>query len=236
MQNKTPSLFTSLALLGILAILVGFLNTFIIPLVSGTKTWPLSIYLHGAFVFGWVILFLLQSVFIQQKKHKAHFSLGRLGTFIAIGAAISILPAALYQCERELKEGLGEIAISAIVGSVSSALMFLTFVSLGIYFRKKPAIHKRFLLLATIVLIWPAWFRWRHYFPSVARPEIWFSVVLADSLILVAFIWDWFRHQRIHPALLFGGLFIITENILEIFFFDSAPWRTIAHFIYDILT
>jgi len=115
-------------------------------------------------------------------------------------------------------------------------LIFLSFVTLAIYFRKKPQAHKRFMLLATIVLLWPAWFRWRHYFPSVTRPDIWFGIVLADSLIIIAFIWDWLKNKKIHPVLLYGGLFFIIENVIEIILFDTPVWRAIASFLYNILS
>lgn len=240
MQTKKASkskftFFTAIAWLGIIAILVGFLKTFIIPIISGTKTWPMAIYAHAFFVFGWVVIFLTQSLLIQNRKYNTHIFIGKWSAFIALGAAISIIPAALYQVERELKEGLGQTAISPIVGSVASATMFLSLVTLAIVYRKSPQIHKRLMLLATILLIWPAWFRWRHYFPSVERPDIWFAVVLADSLIIVAFIWDWLRNQRIHPALLCGGLFIISENVMEILLFDSSGWRIIANALYNFL-
>jgi len=234
--NRTNlTFFTAVALIGIAAILIGFLKTFIIPILSGTKTWPFAIYLHASFVFGWVLLFLIQSLLIQNKKYKTHIFIVRWAAFIAVGAAVSIIPAALYQCERELKEGLGQTAISAIVGSLASATMFLALVTFAIVYRKKSQIHKRLMLLATILLIWPAWFRWRHYFPSVERPDIWFAVVLADSLIIVAFIWDWIKNKRIHLTLLFGGLFIIAESCMEILLFDSSGWRVLANAVYNFL-
>lgn len=234
-RKSKLSFFTAMALLGIMVILAGFLKTFIIPVTAGTKTWPVAIYVHGSLVFGWVLIFLVQSLLIQHKKYKTHMFIGRWATLIAVGAAFSIIPAALYQCERELNEGAGQTAISSIVGSLASATMFLAFVTLGIVYRKKAPIHKRLILLATILLIWPAWFRWRHYFPSVERPDIWFAVVLADSLILVAFIWDWLKNKRIHPALLYGGLFILAENVMEILLFDSSGWRVIANALYNWL-
>lgn len=234
-KNKL-TFFSAIAILGMIAILVGFLKTFIIPIISGTKTWPIAIYAHAGLVFGWVLIFLIQSLLIQNKKYKTHIFIGRLAAFFAVGAAVSIIPAALYQCDRELKEGLGQTAISSIVGSLASATMFLALVTFGVVYKKNSQAHKRLMLLATILLIWPAWFRWRHYFPSIERPDIWFAVVLSDSLIIVAFIWDWLKNNRIHPALLFGGLFIIAENIMEILLFDSNGWRVIANGIYNFLT
>jgi hypothetical protein len=64
--------------------------------------------------------------------------------------------------------------------------------------------------------------------PSVERPEIWFASVLANSLIIVAFIWDWIKNKRIHLTLLLGGLFI-AESCMEILLFDSSGWRVLAN-------
>ena len=233
LAHFSPSFFVLLSLVGIGAVLVGFAKTFIYPLFAGTKTWPYSIYLHAMFVFGWIILFLVQSILVQRRNLKLHRQLGKVGFFIALGAAVSIIPAALFQCERELKQGLGQTAVSSILGAVLSSAIFFTLVALAIGYKRKPAIHKRLMLLATIVLLWPAWFRWRHYFPSVPRPDIWFGIVLADSLILLAFVWDWKRNTSIHPVLLFTGLAIIVEQTLEIILFDSPGWRIVANLIYE---
>ncbi|MFN5549014.1 MAG: hypothetical protein ACK5BJ_07665 [Bacteroidota bacterium] len=227
--------FTTIAFIGIAAILIGFSKTFIIPFLSGTKSWPWMIYLHAAFAFCWVLLFLCQSWLVKIKKQQLHFVIGRFGIFIALGTAVTILPASMYQCERELREGLGHIAISSILGSLISAIIFFAFVCLAIAYRTKPQSHKRFMLLATIILLWPAWFRWRHYFPSVQEPHIWFAIVLADALIFVSFAWDWIKNKRIHPALLFGGIFIVAEQCIELMLFDSSGWRLIATNIYNFV-
>ena len=91
------------------------------------------------------------------------------------------------------------------------------------------------MLLATIVVLWPAWFRFRHYFPSVPRPDIWFAFVLADSLIIFAWIWDKIKNGNIHPVLKWVGLFIILEQSFEVVAFDSLMWRTIGKLIYNAI-
>lgn len=162
--------------------------------------------------------------------------MGILGLLIASGVAITIIPVGLYAVEKELKLGLGETAVSGIVGNGTSALLFISLVLGGLYYRNKPEVHKRLLLLSTIVILWPAWFRFRHYFPSIERPDIWFAVVLADSLIVISFIWDKMSIGRIHPTLLIIGLAIIIEHSLEVIMFDSELWRMIAHYMYELLT
>ncbi|UJH92148.1 hypothetical protein LZ575_06090 [Antarcticibacterium sp. 1MA-6-2] len=92
------------------------------------------------------------------------------------------------------------------------------------------------MLLATLVIIWPAWFRFRHYFPAVPRPDVWFGFILADSFILVAMLWDKIVHGKIHPVLLYTGSFIVLEHILEVLLFDSYYWRIISRALYHFYT
>lgn len=234
-RNK-PSFFLIIGWIGLFAVLIGFATTFIIPVSAGTFKAPFVIYLHGAFAFSWVILYLTQTNLIHFKSYRIHIALGYLGIFLALGVAITMLPAGVYQVKRDLNEGLGDTAISAIVGIFTAAIIFLALVSAAIVNRKKPERHKRFMLLAIILVLFPAWFRFRHYFPSVSRPDIWFAVVLSDSFIVFAWIRDKIVNGKIHPVLSYFGTLLIVENVVEIILYDSNSWRSIAKVIYDFLS
>jgi hypothetical protein len=172
---------------------------------------------------------------IHFKNYQTHIILGILGIFIAIGAAVTMVPVGKYAVDKDLKLGLGEMAYSTIFGVVTSAIMFMLLVGAGILYRNYPKVHKRLMLLATIVLLWPAWFRFRHYFPSVPRPDIWFALVLADSLIALSWVRDKIVNGKIHPVLLYVGSLIIADHIVEVVLFDSPSWRVIAKSIYQAL-
>lgn len=235
-KRKKNSFYLLIAIVGLLAVVVGFFTTYLKPSFSGDFSAPVIVHIHGAFAFGWILLFLVQALTIKFKNFRLHKKLGYLGIFIAIGTAVTLLPTGLFQVKRDLSKGWGDTAISQIVGILTTALMFLVLVGAGIAYRRKPKIHKRLLLLATIVLLWPAWFRFRHYFPSVPRPDIWFAVVLADSLIILSWVADKITYGKIHPVLLYGGLLIIAEHAFEVLTFDSGPWRLLAKAIYGALT
>jgi hypothetical protein len=206
------------------------------PLSKGTFKAPLMIYIHGALALSWILLFITQSLLIQNNNYKQHKILGFLGLAIAIGITITLIPVGLYQVERELSQGFGPTAISSLIGTITSAIIFMSLVIAGILKRNKPSGHKRLMLLATIVLLWPAWFRFRQIFPAIPNPEIWFAIVLADSLIVISILWDKIRYGKFHPTLLYVGLFIILEHVVEAFLFDSAVWREIANRLYSMLT
>ena len=231
-MRKYVSLYTAIGAIGLFAVLVGFSKTFIFPVASGTFKAPWVIYIHGAFAFAWVVLFLVQGLLIKAENWRLHIALGSLAIPVAVGFAVTLPMVGKYQVERDLASGLGETAISAIVGIFTAAMLFIALVAAGLWNRSKPETHKRLMLLATISMLWPAWFRFRHYFPSVKPPEIWFALVLADSLILLAWLWDYRENGRVHPGLLWGGLLVIAEHTFETFAFDSGPWRAVARLIW----
>lgn len=234
-KQKKSSYYLLIGIIGIIAVVIGFLTTYIKPSLQGTFKAPIIVHVHGAFAFAWIILFLIQSILVKNRNIRLHKTLGYGAMFIAFGIVATMIPVGLFQVKRDLSLGMGETAISQIIGVITTAVMFAVLIWLGYRFRKKPPVHKRLLLLATILLLWPAWFRFRHYFPSVPRLDIWFAVVLADSLILLSWLVDKKTYNKIHPVLLYGGLFIIAEHVFEVLMFDSGPWRMVAKAIYNFI-
>ncbi|HEY0751705.1 MAG TPA: hypothetical protein VGD26_11155, partial [Chitinophagaceae bacterium] len=217
------------------AVLVGFAKTFILPVSSGSFKAPFSVHVHGALAFSWVLLFFIQATLIRFRNYRLHIIVGSFGILIAIGTAVTMLPAGMFAVQKGIQGGEGDTAFSALLGTATSALMFLVLVFAAILNRNKPEVHKRLMLLATIIVLWPAWFRFRLYFPSVPRPDIWFGVVLADSFIILAWIRDKIRYGKIHPVLLYVGLLIILEHAIEIMLFDSVNWRILSKMVYHSL-
>ncbi len=234
-ETKRPSFFFLIAIVGLVAVIIGFAKTFFIPMRAGTFVAPPSIHVHGSFAFAWILLYLVQTSLIHYRKYRIHQVLGILGLFIAAGLTITMVPVGLYVVRREFAQGLGLTAYSTLLGTVSSGIMFFVLVMAGILKRNQPESHKRLMLLATIVVLWPAWFRFRHYFPSVPRPEIWFALVLADSLIVISWMWDKLKNGTIHPVLKYVGSFITLEQTFEVIAFDKPPWRAIAKWMYALL-
>jgi hypothetical protein len=234
-KKKTLSFFAIVAIIGLAAVLIGFAKTFIIPTAEGTFKAPIIIHIHGAFAFAWILLFLLQTFLIHYNKYSTHRTIGIFGLLIALGVTITLIFVGKYVVTRDLSQGLGDFSYSNLPGVITSAFIFFTLVLSGILTRKNSPTHKRLMLLATIVVLWPAWFRFRHYFPSIPRPDIWFALVLADSLIVIAWIWDKTKNDKIHPVLKWAGLFIILEQSFEVLAFDSSIWRSVGKWIYYVI-
>jgi hypothetical protein len=94
--------------------------------------------------------------------------------------------------------------------------------------RRRPDVHKRLMLLALIASLGPAWFRFRHYFPPVDNPVFVYSLLLADSLIVIAALSDVLRERRVHWVYLFVGGAMVWVHVIEVFAFDTAWFQTVA--------
>lgn len=226
--------FVAMALFAAAVAILGFSPTFFLPLSRGAFSAPPVVFWHGGFAFAWIALFLLQPSLIRLDRYDIHRLTGALGALVALGVAVTGVGVGLFAVERDLAAGLGDTAVSALVGVYTSMAMFLGLVVAAVLMRGRPETHKRLMLLATIVVLWPAWFRIRHYFPGVPRPDLWFALVAADSLILVAMLRDRLAFGRVHPVLLWVGPAIIAEQTLEALMFDSPAWRVLAGWLYGL--
>ena len=80
-------LYLACAFLGIA--IAGFSTTFFMPLARGTFSAPPIIHIHGALLFGWLILLILQSSLINQRRFVTHRQLGWLGAALCLSIVIS---------------------------------------------------------------------------------------------------------------------------------------------------
>jgi hypothetical protein len=219
-------LVSALAALG--AAGIGFFGTFLRPSWEGTFRGPGVVYVHGAFVLGWLLLFASQAWWVRSRQVATHRRLGVLALMVAPGVVVSTMALGVSAMRRDLQAGLGDLAASLMLGSFTSPLVFLALVAAGLATRRQPAVHKRLMLMATVAILWPAFFRFRHYFPGVPHAEWVFGFALAQLFLLAAVLADRLRFGRVHPVYWWVGIPFATEAFLETWLFDGTGWRSVA--------
>lgn len=229
-NNKTR-FYVVAAWLALGVILVGFFKTFIFPFAQGTFSAPPIIYFHGFFLMLWALLFIVQSTLIQTKRVRIHQRLGLLGAALVPCVVFSTLGVGIFALKRDVLAGGGQTAISSLIGSITAPLLFTSLVAAALLYRRRPEFHKRLMLLAMIAIIWPAFFRFRHYFPSVPKPEIVFALIIPQSMVFLAMLLDKIRDGRVHPVYLNAGMALVAENVAEACFFDTSGWRVMANWL-----
>jgi hypothetical protein len=211
--------------------IVGFFKTFILPSARGSFSAPAVIYVHGGLLFLWAALFVAQSVLIQVRRPRLHRRLGFLSLGLIPAVVISTAAAGVYVMKRDLSAGGGQTAVSSLVGNFTTPIVFAALAGAGIAYRRRLEIHKRLMLLAMTAILWPAFFRFRHYFPSFASAELVFAIALPNSMVLAAMLWEKLATGRVHVVYFTAGLALIAYNFTEYYLFDSSGWRRVAHWL-----
>jgi hypothetical protein len=110
--------------------------------------------IHGIALSVWVFLFFVQSVLIASRNRQLHMKLGWAAAAVALVIAVSG-PLVAIAAPR-LNPGahlFGMTYRQFILPMLTEIAVFTVFVSLGLSFRKRPAIHRSMMLLATLSII-----------------------------------------------------------------------------------
>lgn len=230
--NDRGSLFYRYAAIAaILVAFTGFFLTYIQPVALNRFKGPAWSHVHGALLAGWLLLVMFQ-VSLLPRRARLHRIMGWAALLLAPAIAVSTM-AIGYESTAQAIVRDGPESISNFTGTVTAPLAFLLLVAAAIILRSKPQWHKRLIFLATVAMLWPAWFRWRHLFPWVPHPEITLGLIVADFPILIAMVRDRLRFGAVHPAYLYAGVGLIVEQTVEVMLFGSTSWQALGQWLFD---
>jgi hypothetical protein len=106
-------------------------------------------------------------------------------------------------------------------------LVFAILIGTALYFRRgRLDIHKRLMLLAAVNLMAPAIARIPLSFIANGGPLAFFG--LTDLCILICIGVDTIRNRRLHPAFLWGTLFVIIAQPLRLMLAGTDVWLRFA--------
>lgn len=205
-----------------LLVLIGFARTYYLKGVFHGPALPSPlVHVHGLLMTSWVVLFGVQVGLISAKRVRWHMTLGMFGTFLAAAIVVVGVVTSLAGARRDLPTA-GAEALRFLVIPLGDMVAFPLFVGLGIVWRRRLAIHKRLMLLATAVLI-PA---------AVARIPLGFianggaplSYIIADLFILAAVLYDTIRNRRLHPVFLWGTVATIAIQVIRLNLAHTDLW------------
>lgn len=207
----------------LLVALTGFMGTYFVPMARRGFHAPAVVHVHGALLFGWLLLFIAQAWRAQRRRMPQHRQWGWFGAGMCAAIVASGVGVGLFATRRDLAAGGGDFALGQFVNILIEMLLFGALVAAAVFLRRDGESHKRLLLLATISVLAPAWLRFRHLLPAVPHPFVTFSIV-ADSLLLLAIARDWIAMRRVHPVYLWAGGAMVLVHAIELLAITSPPW------------
>jgi len=204
---------------------------FVPPMLArpgGIASVPLLLHVHGAVFVAWFLLFCLQAGLVVAGRVRLHRRLGM--TSVVLAVAIIVLG---YLVTRGAYARPGfSIAGLSQAGSVlfpfTDIMNFVIAYSLALYFRRSPAVHKRLMLLAGILMIDPA--ASRLVFTLGGAPPV---ILLLEAALLFALIgYDFYTRRRLSwPSMLGTGLFI-AAFVAKLAIAKHPAWHSFADVLF----
>lgn len=219
--------YSSLSLLAAIIVAAGFWKTYWGLLIDGTldKSWVVD--LHAAVFVGWIILFITQATLIFRGRTDVHRKVGKFGIFygfVIIGMGLFV---ALHQLAVSVAAGKVAEAQAFLLIPLVDMIIFPIFFGAAIYYRRKPELHRRLMLVATTELLTAA----------VARLDLdayvhahWSVFVIWLAPIYLAMIYDYLTKKIIHPVYVLG-MIVLSATMLRVFAVETDAWLSIARMI-----
>jgi hypothetical protein len=219
-------LYVGLALLAIAMAAAGFSPTYFGPLLAGSVDKPAFIHFHAAVYVGWLALFLTQAALAASGRVVAHMRLGRFAAGYGVLVVVAGLIAALGMFTLRVRAGSVAEAQGRLLGPLVDMAVFTPLFLAALYNRRKPELHKRFMIVATCYLLIAA--VGRMTFIAEPRNLFLFQLVWVTPLLL-AMVHDFVRQRRVHPVYVAGlALFLLTGPAVRAVARGSEAWRTIS--------
>lgn len=211
-------------------VVIGFWPTYFSPVLRGTLAIPTVVHAHGLVFLGWMTLMMAQVIVAASGNIPLHRRIGRWG--IAYGCVVILTGLIVGPANAVIKFNAGvwtrdESARSLLV-TVGDMVSFAVWFGAAVWYRTRPEVHKRLMVVATVTLLFAALARWTFVGSGLARAGIWLSP------IFIGMVHDWITRRRIHPVYIFGGiaLFLFAFRLLVA---GSETWLRIGRPIIDAL-
>lgn len=201
------------ALLALIAV-AGFGESYWIPLLGGALEIPAILHLHGMLFFAWMGLSVAQAALVTSGRTSWHREAGLAGIALASAMVFSGVLAQIVQTRQQLAGPRPEVAMNVAALGFSAMLMFAVFVALAVANVRRPAIHRRLMVMASFAIIGAAVVRLFRFVPGTTQAERALMGAAAVDVLLLAVIWlDRRSTGRIHPAWLWGAGFLLLNQV-----------------------
>jgi hypothetical protein len=196
-------------------VVAGFARTYYSRILTDPPPLTTLLHLHAAVFTVWMALFLAQAALVAAHRVDLHRKLG-IASAIFAGVVFAFGVLSVFQTaisNHVSPSGLAPPQFS-IIGFTTIGL-FGAFISLGIIFRRRPGLHRRFMVLGFIASISPATGRVLRLLDIQEYRDA--LIPLCAALFIAACIaYDWRKHHVVHPAYAIGGLTIVASWPLRI--------------------
>jgi hypothetical protein len=221
-------LFIAFALAAL--VVVGFARTYYLRYWFQVPPITVLLIVHGFVFTAWFALFVVQAQLISKQNYQTHRKLGIAGAVLAGLIVIVSLATAVASASATRPRGMGLTSPEFVIFPTTAALAFGGFVAAAIYWRGKPQIHRRLMMLAMISVLGPPTARVMGLLGLQAHFLLMQTAVTA-AFVVACLIADWVRHRTVHPLYAIGGSLLILSWPIRAWAATTPWWESIGHWM-----
>lgn len=225
-RRRDRKFYVSMAVVFAAIIFAGFARTYFLKAFFHTPALRPLLHLHGAIFTSWLLLLIAQTSLVAAKRTDIHRKLGVAGGVLAALMVVVGYIVAIHAAQRgHAPKGIPPLIFLVIpLGDIFS---FTVLVASALIYRRQPEMHKRLMLLATIAILAPG--IGRLPFAFISGPVPLFALV--DAVLLICVAYDLFTRKRVHPAYIWGGLFLVFSQALRLALAGTHAWAVFAQWL-----
>ena len=226
---KQKHLYTFFAITAAVIVFAGFAQTYYLKTFFANEALPLLLHFHGLVMTSWFVLFFVQARLVASHRVDLHRRLGIFGAVLALLVVVLGMTVIVSAAARPHEDpGDTRFFLELLCFSLIQLSVFAGLVGGAIAFRRRSDIHKRLMLLATLMLLPSALSRIPLNFIHQGDLN---TLLLVDLCILVCIAVDTFRQRRLHPVFAWGGLLVIGSMHLGDIGGQTETWINFATLI-----
>ena len=220
------SFIASFTLILAFLLIFGFARTFYLQPVFAAKPLNFPLIVHGICGTCWFALLAWQAQLVRRGRLARHRTLGqRVGPALAITAVLSALWIVSLTALDGKAAGSGLPDKAALFIQLGTTIWFAVLAILGFRSTKRPDYHKRYMIMATIAMLAPAFSRIARLAGTGKFPVD--SAFLAAPLIAALFVNDFRTLKRAHPVTIWAGLGYLAYVAVRVPIAKSQAWNEV---------
>jgi hypothetical protein len=215
-----------------LAVFAGFGSELVRRFNSNAPPFPIAVHVHAIITLAWLGLLTSQTLLVRKRELRLHRKWGTAGGILGLAVIVVGLWAALAFEKFGMSTPQPRPHFLAI--EWSNIIEFGGLAAAAIIARRRPAAHKRLILLATLSLTPAAFNRaiGKPFFRPILGSGVWQTWVqifsLTDLMVLGIGFYDWKSRGRIHPAWAWGALLMLAGQLTASWLFYDPAWKALA--------
>lgn len=222
-SRTTTRIYVPIGLVCLIITLLGFWPVYFGPLLAGIPHPLPIIHLHAAVFVGWLLLVIVQASLAATGRIALHMKVGNFGMAWGLVLLLVGWATAFSVFGDRVQAGDLELARNRLVAPLTDLLVFAPVLAAAWIYRRKPEIHKRLIIVASIILLSAAVHRMAFLGggPSPPLPQL---LTVWLSPILLGMTYDFFKRRVVHPVYLIGIAAVLFLKFGRRWIFRNETW------------